>query len=143
MVMSLNITRYFFASLLVLAITLAGCSHQIDTEEETHQKDLPEGYTLEKYHVEEITEVPCKLDSDCKTPFDYLIQSRCPFTSKCLNNQCAVICPYYEGDIKIDPETTKINESNLKQIELPENIITEEECINQGGEVFNTLGVEN
>lgn len=47
------------------------------------------------YKIERVLDVSCKIDKDCKTPWDYLIQSRCPFTSKCIKNKCTVICPKY------------------------------------------------
>jgi len=47
------------------------------------------------YKIEKILDISCKIDSDCKTPGEYLIQSRCPFTSKCIKNKCSVICPKF------------------------------------------------
>ncbi len=35
----------------------------------------------------------CIKDSDCVTPGDYLIRSNCPFTSACIEGNCAVVCP--------------------------------------------------
>lgn len=58
---------------------------------------LPEGYTLDSYTVEEITNVFCTQDADCLTPAAYAIQSRCPFTALCLKNKCTVVCPDYEN----------------------------------------------
>jgi membrane-bound inhibitor of C-type lysozyme len=54
---------------------------------------LPNGYNLENSKLEKITGEICRRDSDCKTPGEYLVQSRCPFTSVCLENKCAVVCP--------------------------------------------------
>ena len=56
---------------------------------------LPAGYTLDSYKVEKISEISCVRKSDCETPVEYLLQSRCPFTSLCLQNKCAVVCPSY------------------------------------------------
>lgn len=47
------------------------------------------------YKIEKILDVSCKIDQECKTPWKYLIQSRCPFTSKCIKNKCTVICPKF------------------------------------------------
>lgn len=89
---------------------------------QTASGSLPEGYTLETYSIEEITNIQCEKDSDCETPMDYLIQSRCPFTSICLENKCTVVCPDvktidFQGEItEIKPEmdgsilTVKTNE---------------------------------
>lgn len=46
-----------------------------------------------EYTVAETTNVSCSLDSDCTTPTEYLIRSSCPYTSKCIEESCAVICP--------------------------------------------------
>jgi len=54
---------------------------------------LPDGYTLENYSIEKVLDGSCLKHSDCQTPGEYLIQSRCPFTSLCLENKCTVICP--------------------------------------------------
>jgi hypothetical protein len=56
---------------------------------------LPKGYTLEAYSVEKVLEIVCIKKSDCETPGEYLILSRCPFTSICLKNKCTVVCPSY------------------------------------------------
>lgn len=58
---------------------------------------LPSGYTLENYKVEKITGESCWVHSDCQIPGEYAIQSRCPFTSLCLENKCVVVCPEYDG----------------------------------------------
>jgi enhancing lycopene biosynthesis protein 2 len=54
---------------------------------------VPQGYTFNTYTVEEVTGTSCQLNSECETPASYLIQSRCPFTSICLENKCTVVCP--------------------------------------------------
>lgn len=35
----------------------------------------------------------CKKDNDCLLPADYAMRSSCPFATKCLNQQCIVVCP--------------------------------------------------
>ncbi|OGF25410.1 hypothetical protein A2331_01180 [Candidatus Falkowbacteria bacterium RIFOXYB2_FULL_34_18] len=35
----------------------------------------------------------CLIHSDCKTPFEYMVRSDCPFESRCLENKCRVVCP--------------------------------------------------
>lgn len=45
------------------------------------------------YKIEKVLELSCNIDSDCETPAEYLLMSRCPFTSKCIKNKCNVICP--------------------------------------------------
>ncbi|MFA6797164.1 MAG: hypothetical protein WCR40_00410 [Candidatus Paceibacterota bacterium] len=55
--------------------------------------DLPNGYTLDKYIIEKNTDVFCIKDEECKTPDEYLLQSRCPFISLCLEKKCSIVCP--------------------------------------------------
>lgn len=47
----------------------------------------------EKFTVVEIMNESCTADSECVTPEGYLARSVCPYTSKCIDNQCTVICP--------------------------------------------------
>jgi hypothetical protein len=47
------------------------------------------------YSIIEITNEKCSLDNDCQTPFEYLIQSSCPYSSKCLDKICVIICPNF------------------------------------------------
>jgi len=46
------------------------------------------------YTVEKTLTTSCTKDADCTTPNEYLLMSRCPFTSKCIEKQCAVVCPH-------------------------------------------------
>ncbi len=46
-----------------------------------------------KYTVEKNLGTACEDEKDCKLPFDYAIQSRCAFTTKCINSICSVVCP--------------------------------------------------
>jgi hypothetical protein len=45
------------------------------------------------YQIERTTDVACSHDFECATPGEYLMMSRCPFTSMCLAGKCTVICP--------------------------------------------------
>ncbi len=46
-----------------------------------------------EFEVVEVTGESCETDDDCETPIDYLVRSVCPYGSKCIENQCAVVCP--------------------------------------------------
>lgn len=48
---------------------------------------------------------PCKENTDCKTPIEYLVQSNCPFASACIEGTCKVICPFTFHDP--DPNVNK------------------------------------
>jgi len=82
------------------------CSHE-GTKEVSEAHTLPEGYTLDSYTVEKVTEVSCSQDSECETPMEYLVQSRCPFTSLCIDNKCTVVCPHVKT-VEIQGEITSV-----------------------------------
>jgi len=89
---------------------------------------LPEGYTLDSYTVDKVTDETCKQDADCETPMEYLVQSRCPFTSLCLENKCTVVCP----DVKTMEIQGVITHA---QPEMDGSIIT----IESNGEFYEAL----
>ncbi|MDD3794062.1 MAG: hypothetical protein PHI37_04570 [Candidatus Gracilibacteria bacterium] len=49
--------------------------------------------SIQNYTIAETLDVSCNIDSDCETPMDYMIRSNCPYTSKCLEKKCSVVCP--------------------------------------------------
>lgn len=52
------------------------------------------------FEIIEILQESCSNDTNCETPMHYLIQSHCPYGSKCINEQCAVVCSYpFKGKI--------------------------------------------
>jgi hypothetical protein len=63
----------------------------------TEQPSLPQGYTLNKYSIEKELDVICQKHTDCATPVEYSVQSRCPFVSLCLEGSCTVVCPAQEN----------------------------------------------
>ncbi|HOI59801.1 MAG TPA: hypothetical protein PKU93_00590 [Candidatus Pacearchaeota archaeon] len=77
--------------------------------------DLPEGYTLEAYSIEKVLETNCIKNIDCQTPGEYLILSRCPFTSMCLADKCTVVCPAYK-DLEWEEAEKLINNCKVKKI---------------------------
>jgi putative hemolysin len=52
-----------------------------------------------KYDVVEKLSDSCTTDSECTTPVDYLVRSSCPYTSKCLDKFCTVVCPKFNGTV--------------------------------------------
>lgn len=56
-------------------------------------KVIPDGLTEPEQDPEGNVGAACTDDSECVTPMSYLIRSSCPFTSKCLEGSCAVVCP--------------------------------------------------
>lgn len=65
---------------------------------------LPAGYALDSYTIEKILSTKCEVDSDCQTPAKYLLQSRCPFITECINDFCVVICPGRRDITWVDAE---------------------------------------
>jgi len=55
------------------------------------------GECAQNYEVTEVLNESCSDDMDCKTPMNYLVRSSCPFTTKCLDDKCTVVCPKYDG----------------------------------------------
>lgn len=45
------------------------------------------------YQVTEIMEISCQSHNDCELPFDYAIQSSCPYEARCLSGKCTIVCP--------------------------------------------------
>jgi len=46
------------------------------------------------YTIAKTTGERCSQDADCITPGEYLVLSHCPYTSKCIEGKCAVVCPF-------------------------------------------------
>jgi hypothetical protein len=53
----------------------------------------PANYSPSRYTVAQTSETACAADTDCVTPMQYEAMSSCPYSSRCLNNKCAVVCP--------------------------------------------------
>lgn len=90
---------------LLAAVALAAVCYALLSPQPTRgERDmlLPDGYTLDDYRVEEVTEVQCNVDADCVTPPEYMLRSSCPFTSICVENRCNVVCPTRLGDAGAD-----------------------------------------
>lgn len=49
--------------------------------------------TISNGEIVEFQDIECNLDSECETPAQYMIQSHCPYISKCVESKCAVVCP--------------------------------------------------
>ena len=83
--------------------------------------DVPLGYSPDSYSIEKILDIPCTTNADCQTPLEFLIVSRCPMTTLCLNNQCTVVCPAFRGfrQFKTDGWRTYTNEIYRFEIAYP------------------------
>ncbi|MGV8086728.1 MAG: DUF333 domain-containing protein [Candidatus Woesearchaeota archaeon] len=56
------------------------------------------GECYQEYTISEILNDTCKVDQDCETPMNYLIRSSCPYTTKCIDDKCTVVCPIFNGE---------------------------------------------
>ena len=68
---------------------------------------LMRGECPQNYTVAEVLNETCALDKDCTTPGNYLIRSSCPYTSKCIDNKCTVVCPVFDGKKYINVTSSK------------------------------------
>lgn len=119
--------KYFILILLIGLITIIGCNTQIPNPASKFCLDkggtlkfvetnngtqgictLKEGVECdewqyfrgecsEKFVIAQTTNSTCDKDYECVTPADYLIRSNCPYTSICINEKCAIICPRFDG----------------------------------------------
>jgi len=55
------------------------------------------GECAPNYNVTEVLNETCSQDRDCITPGTYLIRSSCPYTTKCIEGNCTVVCPIFDG----------------------------------------------
>jgi putative hemolysin len=55
-----------------------------------YRKECPADYS-----VTEVLDNTCEIDINCITPVSYSVRSDCPYTTKCLDNKCTVVCPKY------------------------------------------------
>ena len=86
-----NKTFWFFATLTILVAVSS--LYSIVMEKKSFQDDLPDGDLLNDCKIEKILSVSCETNEQCETPSEYLLQSRCPFTTLCLDKTCVVVCP--------------------------------------------------
>lgn len=76
----------------------------------------------------------CEINSDCKTPMEFIIQSNCPFGAACINNTCKVVCPLFYHDPNID-----ISRSYSFTCETNSDC----DCSERGSRTIECLCVEN
>ena len=76
--------------ILLILIILTGCTNSNQPIKNTYEPNVG---------------AQCNQDQDCQTPFEYAIQSNCPFSSACIENQCRVVCPLFYHDP--NPEVSK------------------------------------
>lgn len=50
---------------------------------------------LGSFEISKVLEQSCELERQCMLPMDYAIRSNCPYTMKCIENKCSVICPRF------------------------------------------------
>lgn len=67
--------------------------HREAYEAQRIQWAMKEPRAAEDYTVAEVSDQSCTSDADCVLPMDYAIRSVCPYTSRCIENKCTVVCP--------------------------------------------------
>lgn len=101
--------KYFLSIIPTFLLLLIGCLILPLSSQPTNQNDIPLGISS--------SEAECVINTDCETPMEYMIQSRCPFGSACINNKCEVVCGLYYHDP--NPEISK---------SYPTSCMTNEDC---------------
>ena len=81
----------YWILIFLLVFTAAGCNQKVAFNQNS---DTP--VDSDEY-VPNVGEY-CEYNQECKTPFDYLVRSNCPFASACIDNTCKVICPMIYHD---------------------------------------------
>jgi hypothetical protein len=80
----------------------------------------------------------CTDDSECNTPFSYLIRSSCPFESKCVDNRCHVVCLTDFGADGPNACTTDVECSDRNG----KNDLTGASCRCLSGRCFRVEGID-
>jgi eight-cysteine-cluster-containing protein len=89
------------------------------------------------YTIAKTTNESCTKDSDCTTPGEYLMMSHCPYTSKCVNEKCAVVCPF--PFIASKPEVSNYEECVAAGYGIMKS--NPPQCMTPGGRTFTeTIG---
>lgn len=69
---------------------------ETNTNSDSQSRDI-EWYSKVNYEIVESSNQSCSEDKECETPNEYLIRSSCPYTSKCIQKTCTVICPNFDN----------------------------------------------
>jgi hypothetical protein len=51
---------------------------------------------VEYMSSEELLQKTCSTSVDCSVPFEFAIQSNCPYSGACVEGKCGVVCPMWE-----------------------------------------------
>ncbi|MDF2379628.1 MAG: hypothetical protein P1V18_05445 [Candidatus Gracilibacteria bacterium] len=101
MILSLSLSIYLLSSAIGLSDSPefqkrrdAFMSTQFELiDEHILYREVSSEAKTQGFKLKEITDVSCNETTNCATPNKYLIQSNCPYTSLCLQDRCAVVCP--------------------------------------------------
>ncbi|MBU1445758.1 hypothetical protein KKD70_00665 [Patescibacteria group bacterium] len=77
---------------LFLSLFLSGCD--LGAVEQTELQTIYNDLKVND-KIAEITDEVCFLSEDCKLPGEYAMRSSCPYTVKCVNQTCMIICPEF------------------------------------------------
>ena len=89
----------------VLGLMIAWFAINVQSESKSETTTNPysqsihiDGYSETDYEIIESSNQSCSEDKECETPNEYLIRSSCPYTSKCIQNICTVVCPNFDNN---------------------------------------------
>ncbi|MBU2566844.1 hypothetical protein KKG46_04790 [Patescibacteria group bacterium] len=96
----------YFLSIVFIILFASGCGQKIVVVDDGQEIQVQERY---EGNVGDY----CESNDECRTPFDYLIRSNCPFVSACIENTCKVVCPLFYHDL--NPEISQSHITMCKE----------------------------
>lgn len=89
-----------------------GPKRMIEMNANIQRQPLPPTSFMHMEYKDEATSSPekCAGDSECETPFSFMVRSSCPFESKCIEEKCRVACPIDFGKENGDKNKCKYNQ---------------------------------
>ena len=82
-----------FCSSIFLNVELSNEKKLETLEKSNEEENIKNILEKNNFNIIEVLDDSCIADIDCKTPAHYMIQSHCPYNSKCIKSKCSVICP--------------------------------------------------
>lgn len=66
---------------------------RVEGQDQTFVEKIEIPWDENEFEVVESQNTPCKDKEDCETPPEYLMRSICPYSSRCIENECYTVCP--------------------------------------------------
>jgi hypothetical protein len=79
------------AAVVLLAVVIVAVAIIVEPSAPLYSKDGNEGAF-------------CFSNDRCTLPGDYAIRSSCPFSMRCISNECRVVCPQWGANCTLDAQ---------------------------------------